>query len=67
MDVDLKTSPCPACGGIGMVHPPHPHAFGHYDYDRVRCRKRVKCGATFKTERYLRWLEQKKAPTERQT
>lgn len=52
----LSKSPCPWCGGIGLRHPDHPHAFGYKDTSRVTCRKRKKCGRTFDVDKYEAWL-----------
>lgn len=37
--------PCPACGRKGVGYAPHPHAFGHKDFNRFQCRY---CKKTFK-------------------
>ena len=52
---ELKSCVCPYCGGVGMSRPPHPHAYGHLDYDRYRCRKRKKCGKTVDAVKYEAW------------
>ena len=48
--------PCPKCGGLGMMHPNHPHAFGVKEYGIVQCRKRKKCGARYDADKYEAWL-----------
>jgi len=56
---DLKNAACPKCGGIGLSYCDHPHAFGYKDYDRLRCRKRKTCGASFTAAWYTAWIRER--------
>lgn len=55
--VRLAEAPCPKCKKIGLHHPPHPHAFGHKNYDVVVCNRKKSCGGRFDAAKYQAWLE----------
>ena len=46
--VSSGRAPCPKCGRKGLGYAPHPHARGHYDFSRMRCRY---CRTMFKVAR----------------
>ena len=56
---DPATAVCPKCGKVGLRYPPHPHAFGHLDHERLVCRRPKSCGARFSVEKYEKWLERR--------
>ena len=55
--MSLIGCPCPKCGKKTLRHPPHPHAFGYKQTDKVACRK---CGREFDADKYFAWWEKKK-------
>jgi len=36
--MNFRGIPCPVCTRKGLKHPDHPHAQGHKEYSRVKCR-----------------------------
>lgn len=42
--MNFKGVPCPSCGKKGLHYPAHPHAQGHKDFSRIKCRY---CGKLF--------------------
>lgn len=43
--IDYAKRPCPKCKRKGLHYSMHPHAYGHKDYSRLKCRF---CKASFK-------------------
>lgn len=57
--MDWRGKKCPQCDRKGLNYADHPHAFGHKDYSRVRCRW---CKKMFDTDKLRKYFEKMEPP-----